>query len=136
MSQKTSRQSGGVNIERSTVHVGGDIVARDKIVQQSAQAQDLSQLDAAFKRIYRLIEERTTDPNLDKDELRATLAKIEQELKKGDAANAQKVERWIHFIATMAEDIFQVTVATLSQPIAGVAKAIQLIAKRAKDGGG
>ena len=55
-----------------------------------------------------------------------------QEVKKGQEANPAKVERWLHGLAAMADDIFQVTVTTLVNPVAGVGQAIRLIAQKAR----
>ncbi len=114
---------------------GGDIVGRDKVTF-GASAQDLAQY---FAEIYRQIEARPRDPNVDKAEVKDTVEKIEQEARKGEQANANKVERWLKFLASMADDIFQVTAATLANPLAGAAKVIQLVAQKAKEenpGGG
>jgi hypothetical protein len=121
------KQSGGVSIKGMKVNVGGDVVGRDKITTTHYGASD------GFKKIRELIEKRPEDPNVDKDELKDTVDKIESEVKKGEEANPAKVERWLKFLASMADDIFQVTAATLVNPGAGVAKAIQLIVKKAKE---
>ncbi len=132
MDKKHSSQSGGVNISGGRVSVGGDIVGRDKITSSGLSASDDAQLQQQFARIYRLIEQREADPNVDKAELRDTVSKIESEVKRGDAANSSKVERWLRFLAGMADDVAAVTIAALAHPIAGVAKAIQLVAQRAE----
>lgn len=135
MVKKRVAQHGGVNIDRSTVRVGGDIVGGDKLTTRSLGPHDLARIERQFAAIYQLIEQRPADPDLDKAELKATVAQIEAEVKKGDAANPTKVERWLRFLAGMADDVAQVTIAALAHPVAGVAKAIQLIAKRADQGG-
>ena len=121
----TRDQSGGVNIIGSRVSISGDIVGRDKY------AGTESPIVKQFARIKREIDQRAADPNIDKSELRGLVENIEGEVKKGQAGNPKKVERWLRFLADVADDIFQVTVATLSNPIAGVTKAIQLVAQRA-----
>ena len=52
---------------------------------------------------------------------------------KGEAANPDKVERLLLTLGGMADDIFQVTAATLTNPVLGLAKTIQLIAQKAKE---
>jgi len=121
-------QSGGVNIQAGAVNVGGDIVGRDKITDGGSAA-----LAQRFAQILKQIESRPADPDVDQDELKSTVQRIEQEVKKGQRANPNKVERWLKFLAAMADDIFQVTAATLANPAAGVAKAVQLIAKKAQE---
>jgi hypothetical protein len=128
-------QSGGVNISGGSVKVGGDVVGRDKITTSSSGVGfgDLAELVKQFAQIKQRIDQRADDPDIDKSELRALIESIEQEVKKGEAANPSKVERWLRFLAEMADDIFQVTVATLTHPLVGVAKVIQLVAQKAKE---
>ncbi|CAG0972606.1 hypothetical protein ANRL4_01360 [Anaerolineae bacterium] len=128
------KTEGGVNISGGKVTVGGDVVGRDKIttVTNGLDASALAELTKQFAQIYQKIDARPQDPNVDKTEIKDTVQKIEQEVKKGEQANSAKVERWLGFLAGMSDDIFQVVASTLASPIAGVAKAIQLIAKKAK----
>ena len=126
------KQSGGVNIKNSRVTVGGDLVGRDKTttIGPKGKGDDLEKILEQFSQIKQKIDQRTEDPDIDKAELRTLVENIEQELKKGESANPNKVKRWLKFLAEMADDIFQVTVATLTHPVAGVAKAIQLVAQQ------
>lgn len=129
--QKTE---GGVKISGGKVTVGGDVVGRDKITTTTSglDATAFAELTKQFAQIYQTIEARPQDPNTDKTEIKDTVQKIEQEVKKGEQANPAKVERWLKFLAGMSDDISQVVASTLASPLAGVAKAIQLIAKKAK----
>lgn len=122
------KQNAGISIKGKTVNIGGDVVGGNKVVTNDYGAAD------EFKKIRKLIEKRRNDPSVDKDEIKNTVDNIENEVKKGDKANPAKVERWLKFLASMADDIFQVTAATLANPVAGVAKAVQLIAQKAKEG--
>ncbi|HET7087077.1 MAG TPA: hypothetical protein VFL17_00355 [Anaerolineae bacterium] len=128
------KREGGVNIGGSAT-VGGDVVGRDKITTTThgVDAGALAELVKQFAAIDRQIDARAEDPNVDKSELKDTVKKIEEEVKKGEEANPSKVERWLKFLADMAGDIFEVTAATLTNPAAGVGKAIQLIAKKARE---
>jgi hypothetical protein len=128
-------QNGGVNINGGNVTIAGDVVGRDKVTTTSygVTAGELAQLASQFAQIKQTIDQRADDPQVDKTELKELVERIEQEVKKGRAANPKKVERWLRFLAEMADDIFQVTVAALTHPVAGIAKAIQLIAQKAKE---
>ena len=128
------KTEGGVKISGGNVTVGGDVVGRDKITTTTTglDASTLVELTKQFAKIYQKIDARPEDPNVDKTEIKDTVQKIEEEVKKGEQANPAKVERWLKFLAGMADDISQVVASTLASPIAGVAKAIQLIAKKAK----
>ena len=112
-----------------TQTTGGDIVGGDKITTTTAQAQ---QLDQAFREIHQKIAARPPDPKVDKDEIEDTVKRIEAESRKGEEANTDRLERWLLTLGGMADDIFQVVVATLANPALGLAKAIQLIAQKAK----
>jgi hypothetical protein len=124
-----AKKKNGLNIQANRdITIGGDVVGRDKITNYNVEF-----LNKEFAQIQRKIEERAEDPQVGKDELKATVQNIEKEVKKGEAANPGKVHRWLGYLAGMADDIFQVTVATLANPLAGVAKTVQLIAQKAKE---
>ncbi len=112
-----------------TQTAGGDLVGGDKITTHDAQAQQLAE---AFRQVLQQIEARPPDPQVEKGEIADTVKRIEAETGKGDAANPDRLERWLLTLGGMADDIFQVVVATLSNPALGLAKTIQLIAQRAK----
>jgi len=153
---------GGINISGGTIHVGGDMVSSDKIVHgdeihaggnvntinigagaqvgqvaqgnniqqtQGASAQDLA---ALFSAIYKQIDARANDPNVERGEIRDTVKDIETEAAKGKDANSNKVERWLKSLKEIAPDIFEVTATTLLNPLTGVTTAIQKIADKAR----
>jgi hypothetical protein len=90
-------------------------------------------LAAAFAKIHQQIDARPPDPNVEKDEIKRAVDDVQTEVQKGEAANPTKVERWLANLGNMAPDILKVTAATLASPAAGIATAIQLIAKKASD---
>ncbi len=120
-----------------TQHAGGDIVGRDKITTTTTttglSGDQLQKLAEAFANIQKQIDARPDDPKVDKDEIKDTVKRLETEAQKGEAANPDKVRRWLTGLAAMAPDIFKVTVATLASPIAGLATAVQLIANKARE---
>lgn len=121
-----------MHIEGGQISAGRDIhaneiVGRDKVTIVGGEA-----LAKEFSRIYQTIDARPADPKVDKSEIKETVQKIEAETKKGEQANADKVERWLKFLAGMSDDIFQVVTATLANPALGIGKAVQLIAKKAQ----
>lgn len=115
----------------------GDITDSTVAMGRGAQAthtegvsgEDLAQL---FAQVYRQIEARPEDPDVDKEELAETVQKVEQEAAKGEEANPNRVERWLKFLGGMAPDILDVTVACLTHPLAGVGAVIRKIAEKAK----
>jgi hypothetical protein len=131
---------GGVNTD------GGDFAGRDMskvgpvsnstfAVGRGAQAtssQGVSgqELAALFESVRRHIESRPETPDVDKEELRETVQRIEAEAGKGEEASSGKVQRWLKLLADAAPDILEVTAASLINPVAGVASAIRSVAER------
>jgi hypothetical protein len=122
--------------KNETQNISGDYVGRDKIttttVTQGLTGDQAAKLLAAFAEIQHLIDARPADPNVEKGEIKRVVDEVKTEVQKGEAANPNKVERWLANLGAMAPDILKVTVATLANPAAGVATAIQLIAKKAQ----
>ncbi|MCS6910173.1 MAG: hypothetical protein NZM11_06335 [Anaerolineales bacterium] len=159
MSQKTEKNTGiSIKSGRDT-KIGGDVVQGDKVtttthtgdhisvgditgssgiaIGRGAQATvssgpSAAELAKAFAEIYKQIEARPPDPNVDKEELKEDVRRIEQEVAKGDAANPSKVERWLKGLAKMAPDIFEVTAAALTGPLAAVSTVIRKVVEKAK----
>jgi hypothetical protein len=130
--------------------VGGDAVGGDKItvgditggtgiaIGRGAQAtvtQGLGgdEIARLFADIYQRIETRPEDPDVDKKELTGTVQKIQKEAAKGEQANPNRIELLLKTLALMASDIFDVTVACLTSPVAGVATVIRKVAEKAKE---
>lgn len=130
------------------LHVGGDYVGGNKTVTQTASGDIVGRdkittitggdptaaatLAEAFARIEALIAARAEDPAVEKEEIKDTVARLSAETEKGEAANPPKVERLLHTLGGMAEDIFKVTAASLANPALGVATTIRLIAQKAQ----
>ena len=108
------------------LNVSGDFVGRDKIVIVSGD-----EVTKLFADVYRRIKARPVDPDVDREELTDTVQKIEQEVALGEQADADKVERWLRTLAPMAPDIFEVIVACLTSPAAGIAAVVRKVAEKA-----
>ena len=131
-------RSGGTDINASggTVNISGDVVGRDRINTSTSTGIDsatLVELIRHFNEINRKIDLRPESPDVDKQELKDTVVKIQDEVKKGEGANSPKVERWLRFLGDMAGDILDVTTSTLANPTLGVSRAIQLIAQKLRE---
>ena len=139
MSKKPDNQSGGVNItSQGKVTIGGDVAGRDKIVSSvtntsGVDAGQMAELLKQFAAINRQIDALPGKDEVDKQELKEIVKKIEDEAKTGDQARPDRVERWLMNVGAMSDDIFEVTAASLMNPLLGVAKTLQLIAKKAKE---
>lgn len=118
------------------IHVSGvsgsGIVIGHKGQVQLQPGDDAAAFDRAFAQIYVAINSRRDDPNVDKDEITATVKSIQQEAQKGVQANEHKLTRWLRHLADMAADIFAMTVATLTSPQAAFATVAQRAAAQVK----
>ena len=151
---------GGINISGGSIHVGGDVVSGDKIVHgdeirgdvntvnigagatvgQVAAGKNITQsqgvsgqdLAALFSAIYKQIDARPNDPNVERGEIRDAVKTIETEVAKGEAANANRVERWMKFLQEIAPDILEVTANAILSPVSGITTAIKKIAEKAR----
>jgi hypothetical protein len=122
-----------VGRDRLTITGDGNVVAdhgRATVVKTEGLSGE--ELAALFAPVYRRIEARPPDPDVDKQELVETVERIEAEAAKGEDANPQKVERWLRTLGMMAGDIVDVTAACLLSPAAGVATVIRKVAERAQ----
>jgi len=132
--QKPVNQNGEVHIKGKKVKINGDVVGRDKITTyQGISGKELEGITEKFLAIKHSIDARPDDEVVNKAELKNVVEQIEQEVKKGDSAKPATIKRWLGFLAGMADDVFDVTVTTLTNPIAGIAKAVKLIAEKAKE---
>ena len=123
----------GNKVTNTVTNTGGTVVMGDQInTTTGADANQIANLVKQFIEIKRQVKALPNLDDDDKDELYETVVKIEGEVKKGDAANTGKLERWLRTVADMSDDILQVVVATLTNPAAGIGTAIRLIAERAK----
>ena len=99
-------------------------------VQSGVGSKELSEV---FSAIYQKIDTRSPDPEVEKEEIKDQVKRIESEVARGEDAKPGKVERWLRNLAAMAPDIVEVTLATLTGPIAGISLAVRKIAQRVKE---
>jgi hypothetical protein len=143
---------GNTTVQGDLVH--GDKVAGDKVLGDKITVGDitgssgiaigrgatatvktgLSATDAVdlFNAIYNRIAARPEDPDVDKDEIKEAVERVQQEASAGDQTNQSKLGRLLKTLAGMAPDIFDVVVATLASPTAGFGIVVKKIAERAK----
>ena len=137
-SKSEEKAVGSVSISTGDVQGSQIMAAGGDMLVENAQASAQigisgEELAKAFAAIYKQIEVRPPAPDIDREEIKETVEKIEAEVKKGDEVNVSKVERWLSFLGQMAPDILEVTAATLASPIAGVGAIIRNVAKKAKE---
>lgn len=119
----------------TTGNVSGSGIAIGHSARAQAQVQQSGDADAfarAFAQVYQAINDRSLDPDVDKDEIRKTVQAIQEEAQKGDQASEKRLTRWLHHLAAMAEDIFAVTIAALTGPQAAFATVARKVAAKAQ----
>ncbi len=121
----------------------GSFVGRDRIettttnVYQAGPTAapgnlNLAMLVTQFVQIKQAINALPNKDDDEKDEIDDTVKRIQDEVKKGEAAKADKVERWLNAIADLSPDIGQMTAAVLANPAVGASRAIQQAAEKMK----
>jgi len=118
------------NIRESQIAAGP---GASVVINRGAGAAEIAD---AFEKIYSALESRRQDPDVAKEEIATTVRQIEEEVQKGEAANENKVNRWLKTLALMAPDIFEVTIDTLVNPLSGIKTVVQKIAQKAKEEAG
>jgi hypothetical protein len=124
----------GINIKNSTVKVGGDIVGRDKITYTSSknvagnfyEAMRLWQVN-----INREVEKKDI-PSAEKQDIQNQIELIKSAIVDEEGKNPSRIEKLINTLAIMSPDIFDVAIATLANPLAGVGLVIRKISDKAK----
>ena len=133
---KAARIKGDQNILSGNVSSGGIVFqgGRHKnitINQSTGLAPD--EITALFSNIYKHIEARPPDPNVDKEEVLETVQKIQEEASKGEKeANETKLTRWIDTLNNIAPDVIDVALASLGGPVSGITAILKKIADRAR----
>lgn len=125
------------NIEQSGDITIGDVSNSTMAVGSGAQVNitqgpELKQINILFDQIYDRIDARRKDADVDKQEISETVQKIQTEVVKSDQTDVKKIERWLKTLALMAPDIFEVTVATLTNPLTGLGTVIRKVAEKAR----
>ena len=132
----SSRIKGDQNTFSGNVSSGGIVFqgGRHKnitINQTTGPASD--EIAGLFDKLYRHIESRAPDPNVDKEEIVETVQKIQEEAAKGEKeANETKLTRWFDTLNNMAPDVIDVALASLGGPVSGITAVLKKISDRAR----
>ncbi len=126
-------QGSGTAVGPKGVSVGGDntgniITGDHNTINQSPEAAE------AFETILAALAQRQDeDAVFDNDDVQDVVEELQAEAVKPDAeADENRLKKLFTKLGKMAPDIFEVTVATLANPIAGIALVAQKIAQKAK----
>jgi hypothetical protein len=125
---------GGAFVGRD-VNIGGDYVKGDKVTGDVINVGNISgsqgiaigrgssveiqhgmgsdEAARLFEAVYLKIETRPEDPSVEKEELKQTVERIQDEAGRGGQANPGKIERWLRALGEAAPDILVATVRAL-----------------------
>ena len=118
---------GGSYIEGDvTASGGGDLVMGDQSVVDASQHQTTT----LFQPIYVAIAGRPDTAEPERAAIDAVVKEIEAEAKKGEAADERFLDVRLRNLKKMAPDIWEVVLATLANPVAGLGAVVSKIAKR------
>jgi len=127
--EKKSTIGGDQNIVQGNISGGIVVQGRNaKVTVNQSSGASTGEIAALFEKLYRQVEARPDDQNIDKTEIVETLQKIEEESVKGDKANEAKLERWAESLGRMAPDILDVALASLGGPVSGFTAVFKKIA--------
>ena len=123
----------GGSVNKSPIFAaGGDLQIENQQMSFDSNNTAINIADA-FNSIYEQIHARPADPDVAPEEIVSQVEYIQQEVVQGEGANGNKVRRWLRNLADMAPDIFDVTVATIINPVLGITEAIRKIAIKARE---
>jgi hypothetical protein len=127
---KVNIDSDGGPVFLEKVNNRGIIKGRSDVYHNSIDATDATRL---FENLFKAIENHSKLSDEEKADLRAEIEELRQELSKKTKANESFLMRRLRNIGRMAPDILDVTLATITNPIAGFGVIAKKIAAKAKE---
>ena len=118
---------GGAYIGGDVEVKDGDFVGRDQYKTVGLSGPEIA---ALFQPIYAAIEARPNTPAQDRADMAAEVEEIQAEVAKGDEADEGFLARRLRNLKRMAPDILEVVLATLANPLAGLGKVAEKVAKK------
>jgi len=111
----------------AAVAAGRDASAR---VQQGTWSEtDLTEWRAGMEAKIEMLAELSEE---DKKDLKVQVTKIAEEAAKGKKANPGRLAKLVNVLSVMAPDIFEVAVATLANPLAGIGLVLKKVGDKAE----
>jgi hypothetical protein len=133
MSSKTTKsESGGISIGGNVNTAGGHIAGRDVnnvSVNIESKTENISNL---FSPIYKTIEEQRSLTGEKREKLNQRIQTLEDEASK-TIPDKNKVGKLLTDIAKMSPDILEVVLATISNPLIGMATIARKVSEKAKE---
>ena len=115
---------------------GGAAIAAGRGASAIVQTTTSSEVVTTFNEWRTQIEQKIdAQPNLttdDKQDLKQQVAKIQAEAAKGKQADPGRLEKLLNTLAVMSQDIFEVAIATLANPLLGIGLVAKKISDKAK----
>lgn len=132
-------QGNTINIKGDVKMEGGDIVGGDKkvtydnaIIGNNNIVDSQITIQKHISHIYTKIDEHPSISFSEKEDLKAEVADIQKEDAKGEKANESDISRRLRNIKRMAPEIFEVVLATITNPIAGFGVVAKKVAEKMK----
>ena len=119
----------GGNVQGNVVIGGGNTVNRDVSTQTGLSGDEVKEL---FELLFAKIDNQPNVTQADKADIKQEIEEVRQELSKGEQANESFLIRRLRNIGRMAPEILEVTLATITNPIAGFGLIAKKVAKKAK----
>ena len=94
--------------------------------------ESLSSIVEWMTQINKKIDSLPKISQAEKQDIKQQVEKIGDEVQKGSKAEVGRLEKLINTLSVMAPDIFDVVIATLANPLAGIGVAIKKIGDKAK----
>ena len=110
----------GGSVTSSPITVaGGDITATTGVSG--------GDLRALFEPVLAQVRARPADPDIDNSEIQRTVEDVRDEAALGQAANPNKIARWLTGLGAIAPDVCQLVVRTLRSADANVSQAVRQV---------
>lgn len=128
------KTQGNINISNSSITVGGDIVGGDKFTvnhNSRIESNFVVNMEGWETKMCDQIEQ-TGLPLDNKNEIKNQIALIKTLAVENKSKYPNKLEKLLNTLAVMSPDIFDVAIATLANPLAGIGLALRKIGNKAK----
>ena len=112
-----------IKIENGGVYTDGDIRESNIVIGDNNHVGNQEDpYGVFFAELFKQIEQHLKTSLEDKEDLKANIAEIKVEAEKGDHADESFLSRRLRNIERIAPDIADVVIATLSNPVFGIAQ--------------
>lgn len=119
-------------IKIQNVGTGASIAAGRGAKASVINNESLSSITKWMTQITKKINSLPDISQAEKEDIKQQVEKIRNEARKGTKAEVGRLEKLINTLSVIAPDIFDVVVATLANPLAGIGLVIKKIGDKAK----